>query len=70
MIVNGQAGAGWWVEVEGCAEPIQVRPWLLSAASRPRPLTLAALTQGNSAAQGIVVGLLHRDKGLNHNEYL
>ena len=67
MTVSGRGR--WGQGLGGWAEPIQVRPWFLPAASHPTP-SLAALRQGELSAQGIVVGLLHCDKGLNHNEYL
>lgn len=64
MIVREWGGADRMTRL---SHLLPVRPWLLPAAS---PAPLVALTQGGSAAEEMLVGLLHCDRGLNHNEYL
>lgn len=62
------SGRGRWGQgLGGWAEPIQVRPWLLPGSIPPRPL-LGCSETGDLSAQEIVIGLLHCDKGLNHNQ--
>lgn len=60
---GGRGGGG--VEGLGQTHPSEA---LAPPCSLSSPL--AILTRGASAAQGVVLGLLLCDKGLNHNEYL